>query len=34
MGDTEEMLIGMGTFIVVVLVPLVIAFYTDFRKKK
>lgn len=34
MSDTEELLIGVGVFIIMVLVPLVIAIATDFRKKK
>jgi hypothetical protein len=34
MSDTEEMLIGIGVLMMVVFIPLIIAFTTDFRKKK
>ncbi len=34
MSDTEELLIGIGVLIVMVFIPLIIAFVTEFRKKK
>jgi hypothetical protein len=34
MSDNQEMLIGVGVFIIMVFVPLIIAITTDFRKKK
>jgi|688.fasta_scaffold219813_5 hypothetical protein len=34
MSDTEELLIGVGVFVIMVFVPLIIAITTDFRKKK
>jgi hypothetical protein len=34
MSDTEELLIGVGVLIMMVFIPLIIAFATDFRKKK
>jgi hypothetical protein len=34
MSDTEELLIGVGVFVIMVFVPLIIAITTDFKKKK